>query len=271
MILTLLCLKLNRKQQKEELRYVTDKRLLQSILLMKICSAVSEQWFTRKLKKKLWYVWMLCRNLKSLMRTSLIPLRMKCVIHVSAAVHTNRQCKGRFHAVSLMIPVLTLQAMFTGNSVTVSAEQRKIYAWMVSVRLNQRDCSILLKLVLQQVHSQQMQLLNCSSVWTSSIAEMLYGWWMTKLLWHFVCWKTVPEIFSGEARTIRFSAIPLSSATTSTTAQLSLETFLIIGSLSVNPLLYELYAQESCLGLAASERIDGKLVRSEAVKLFKLN
>ena len=35
--------------------------------------------------------------------------------------------------------------------------------------------------------------------------------------------------------------------------------------------LNELYAQESCLGLAASERIDGKLVRSEAVKLFKLN
>lgn len=40
--------------------------------------------------------------------------------------------------------------------------------------------------------------------------------------------------------------------------------------LAVRP-LNELYAQESCLGLAASERIDGKLVRSEAVKLFKLN
>lgn len=36
--------------------------------------------------------------------------------------------------------------------------------------------------------------------------------------------------------------------------------------LAVRP-LNELY----CLGLAASERIDGKLVRSEAVKLFKLN
>ncbi len=40
--------------------------------------------------------------------------------------------------------------------------------------------------------------------------------------------------------------------------------------LAVRP-LNELYAQESCLGLTASERIDGKLVRSEAVKLFKLN
>ena len=40
--------------------------------------------------------------------------------------------------------------------------------------------------------------------------------------------------------------------------------------LAVRP-LNELYAQESCLGLAASERIDGKLVRSDAVKLFKLN
>ena len=40
--------------------------------------------------------------------------------------------------------------------------------------------------------------------------------------------------------------------------------------LAVRP-LNELYAKESCLGLAASERIDGKLVRSEAVKLFKLN
>ena len=40
--------------------------------------------------------------------------------------------------------------------------------------------------------------------------------------------------------------------------------------LAVRP-LNEIYAQESCLGLAASERIDGKLVRSEAVKLFKLN
>ena len=40
--------------------------------------------------------------------------------------------------------------------------------------------------------------------------------------------------------------------------------------LAVRP-LNELYAQESCLGLAASERIDGKLVRSKAVKLFKLN
>lgn len=40
--------------------------------------------------------------------------------------------------------------------------------------------------------------------------------------------------------------------------------------LAVRP-LNELYAQESCLGLAASERIDGKLVRSETVKLFKLN
>ena len=40
--------------------------------------------------------------------------------------------------------------------------------------------------------------------------------------------------------------------------------------LAVRP-LNELYAQESCLGLAASERIDGKLVRLEAVKLFKLN
>ena len=40
--------------------------------------------------------------------------------------------------------------------------------------------------------------------------------------------------------------------------------------LAVRP-LNELYAQESCLGLAASERIVGKLVRSEAVKLFKLN
>ena len=74
---------------------------------------------------------------------------------------------------------------------------------------------------------------------------------------------------------IRFSAILLSSATTLTTAQSSSENFLIIGSLSVTPLavrpLNELYAQESCLGLAASERIDGKLVRSEAVKLFKLN
>ena len=40
--------------------------------------------------------------------------------------------------------------------------------------------------------------------------------------------------------------------------------------LAVRP-LNEFYAQESCLGLAASERIDGKLVRSEAVKLFKLN
>lgn len=40
--------------------------------------------------------------------------------------------------------------------------------------------------------------------------------------------------------------------------------------LAVRP-LNELYAQESCLGLAASERIDSKLVRPEAVKLFKLN
>ena len=40
--------------------------------------------------------------------------------------------------------------------------------------------------------------------------------------------------------------------------------------LAVRP-LNEFYAQESCLGLAASESIDGKLVRSEAVKLFKLN
>lgn len=45
-----------------------------------------------EIEEELWYVWMLCRNLKSLMRTSLIPLRMKCVIHVSAAVHTNWQC-----------------------------------------------------------------------------------------------------------------------------------------------------------------------------------
>ena len=50
-----------------------------------------------------------------------------------------------------------------------------IYALMVSDRLNQRGGSILLKLVLQQALSQQMQLLNCSLVWTSSIAEMLYG------------------------------------------------------------------------------------------------
>lgn len=40
--------------------------------------------------------------------------------------------------------------------------------------------------------------------------------------------------------------------------------------LAVRP-LNELYAQESCLGLIAAERIDGKLVRPEAVKLFKLN
>ena len=40
--------------------------------------------------------------------------------------------------------------------------------------------------------------------------------------------------------------------------------------LAVRP-LNELYAQESCLGLIAAERIDSKLVRPEAVKLFKLN
>ena len=40
--------------------------------------------------------------------------------------------------------------------------------------------------------------------------------------------------------------------------------------LAVRP-LNELYAQESCLGLIAVERIDSKLVRPEAVKLFKLN
>ena len=40
--------------------------------------------------------------------------------------------------------------------------------------------------------------------------------------------------------------------------------------LAVRP-LNELYAQESCLGLIATERIDSKLVRPEAVKLFKLN
>lgn len=40
--------------------------------------------------------------------------------------------------------------------------------------------------------------------------------------------------------------------------------------LAVRP-LNEIYATESCLGLIASERIDGKLVRPEAVKLFKLN
>lgn len=41
-------------------------------------------------------------------------------------------------------------------------------------------------------------------------------------------------------------------------------------SLAVRP-LEELYAKESCLGLIASERFDGKLVCHEAVKLFKLN
>lgn len=40
--------------------------------------------------------------------------------------------------------------------------------------------------------------------------------------------------------------------------------------LAVRP-LEELFAQEGCLGLIASERFDSKLVRSEAVKLFKLN
>ena len=40
--------------------------------------------------------------------------------------------------------------------------------------------------------------------------------------------------------------------------------------LAVRP-LEELFAQEGCLGLIASERFDTKLVRSEAVKLFKLN
>ena len=40
--------------------------------------------------------------------------------------------------------------------------------------------------------------------------------------------------------------------------------------LAVRP-MNELYAQESCLGLIAAERIDGKLVRPEAVRLFKLN
>ena len=39
--------------------------------------------------------------------------------------------------------------------------------------------------------------------------------------------------------------------------------------LAVRP-LNEIYATESCLGLIASERIDGKLVRPEAVKMFKL-
>lgn len=106
----------------------------------------------------------------------------------------------------------------TENSVTASAGQKKMYVWMVLVIQSQQDCCIPLKSALQQVHSRLMQSLSCFSVWTRNTVEKPCGWWMTKRPWRFVCWKTVPEISSGEARMTRFSAILLPSATTSTTA-----------------------------------------------------
>lgn len=71
--------------------------------------------------------WMSCPNPKSWTRTSPIPLLMKYIIPLFAAVLTSWQCCGRFRVASLRILVLTLQAMFTENLVNASAGQKKMY------------------------------------------------------------------------------------------------------------------------------------------------